>query len=67
MTQRQIDRAVALATGESLDVVRRLGFGLVEEPEDDPPNTVDWDAVDARRIALFPDRQNRQVAAKRAA
>lgn len=66
MTQRQIDRAVASATGESLDVVRRLGFGLVEEPEDDPPNTVDWEAVDARRIALFPDRQNRDVAARQA-
>ena len=27
MTQPQLDRAVALATGESLRTVRRLGFG----------------------------------------
>jgi hypothetical protein len=67
MTQRQIDRAVASATGESLAVVRRMGFGLVEQPDNDPPNTVDWDTVDARRIALFPDRQNRHAAAARRA
>jgi hypothetical protein len=67
MTQRQIDRAVASATGESLAVVRRMGFGLLQEPEDDPPNTVDWEAVDARRIALFPDGQNRDGTARRAA
>jgi hypothetical protein len=67
MTQRQIDRAVASATGESLDLVRRMGFGLLEEPEDDMPTTVDWDALDAGRVALFPDGRSRQMQGRRAA
>jgi hypothetical protein len=50
MTQREVDRAVALATGESLSEIRRLGF-LLENPADrfsDPepsaaPKVIDWD------------------------
>lgn len=48
MTQRQLEREVAAATGDSLSEVRRLGFSLVEEPEADPepaaaPAVMDWD------------------------
>jgi hypothetical protein len=32
MTQRQLDRAVARTTGESLASVRRLGFGILPGP-----------------------------------
>jgi hypothetical protein len=36
MTQRQLDRAVSAATGESLATIHRFGFGTpaVLEPED---------------------------------
>ncbi|HAN99536.1 MAG TPA: hypothetical protein DCQ98_19870 [Planctomycetaceae bacterium] len=47
MDQRDLDEAVARATGERLARVRRRGFSLlrggVMERE---PQVVDWDAVD---------------------
>jgi hypothetical protein len=51
MTQRELELSVARATGESLPVIRRLGF-LLADPEDefsDPddealgPSVLDWD------------------------
>ena len=36
MTQAQIDRAVAIQTGEPLSVIRRLGFSLLIEPREEP-------------------------------
>jgi hypothetical protein len=33
MNQRSLDRAVAEATGESVDTIRHLGFWLVEAAE----------------------------------
>lgn len=53
MTQQQIDREVALATGESLEYVHRLGFSLADElhPDFDPeprrPLVFDWDSRSA--------------------
>ncbi len=44
MTQRELERELARATGESLATIRHRGFSLVEPP-DDGPQTVDWDAV----------------------
>lgn len=35
MTQRQLESAVADATGESLDLVQELGFSLVAPERDD--------------------------------
>ena len=57
MTQCQLDRAVARATGENLRVISRLGFSLADpifvehdpEPCDIEDKIVDWDAVDAER------------------
>jgi hypothetical protein len=55
MTQTQINRTVARATGESLGTIIRRGFGI-EQPgetdcdDDGPdmlPSVVDWDALDA--------------------
>ena len=51
MTQCQLDRAVARATGENLRVITRLGFGLADpvfvehdpEPCDVADMIVDWD------------------------
>ncbi len=39
MTQTQLDRAVAGATGESLRMSRGLGFRLVVQPDPKKPET----------------------------
>ena len=57
MTQRQLNRFVAAATGEDIREIRRRGFSIVQpnnidfdpEPNDLPPQVVDWDEVDALR------------------
>lgn len=62
MTSRSIERAVARATGESIREIRRRGFGLAAwlepefdpEPDDIPPQAVDWDELALERCALFP-------------
>ena len=59
MTQQQLDRAVADATGESLATIRRHGFSLVTplsvfDPDADEmaqPQVLDWDQVEAMRYA----------------
>jgi hypothetical protein len=43
MTQAQLDRAVALATGESLNIVRLFGFGIAD------PEAVFHDPEPSRR------------------
>jgi hypothetical protein len=62
MSPNRLQRAVARATGESLREIRRRGFGPVDSPEGDfdpepddlPPQIVDWDALALERPALFP-------------
>jgi hypothetical protein len=62
MNQRRLEEAVARATGEPLNVIRRRGFGLAHAPADtfdreaasQPPRILDWDQVDAARRRLFP-------------
>jgi hypothetical protein len=57
MDQSQLNRAVAQATGETLDTVSHLGFSIADpqsvrydpEPSQRPPLVVDWDELDARR------------------
>lgn len=63
MTQKDIDRAVSRATGETLETVRRRGFSVVEVYDDDDPENdvaevvalriIDWDQQQAiqRRAA----------------
>jgi len=62
MTQAELEQAVADATGESLQTVRRRGFSIVQplevfDPDDacdpQPPQVIDWDAV--------PDRYARRA------
>lgn len=51
MTQRELELSVARATGESLPVIRRLGFLLADpdeefnDPDDEAlgPSVLDWD------------------------
>ncbi len=53
MTQRELERELSLATGESLSTIRSRGFSIVEPP-DLEPLIVDWDElqqVQAPRIS----------------
>ena len=55
MTQAQLNREVALATGESVATIDKLGFvELTHGPVDREPLTVDWDALNEERVVLFP-------------
>jgi hypothetical protein len=62
MTRSCVERAVVRATGESLAIVQRLGFSVIEPQvnlSDDPPakpGIVDWDALELQRVGLFPPR-----------
>ena len=58
MTQSQVNRAVASATGESRRTIRRLGFSLVDPidgPIDPEPSDIvkflDWDEVAGQRYS----------------
>jgi hypothetical protein len=60
MTQAQLDRRVARATGESLCTIRSRGFsianpsGVEHDPEPSAaPQVIDWDELAAQRVALF--------------
>ena len=63
MTQQELDRQVALATGDSLCEIRRLGFSIADpmdvdfdpEPTDPLDKYLDWDEL--QRVELsWPDR-----------
>ena len=63
MTQSELNRAVARATGESYSTIRRMGFSIFapEEAQDEldslpQPQTVDWDQLDSQRLAFLPQR-----------
>ncbi len=57
MTQNELNRAVANATGENLTEIRHLGFSLADptavtfdpEPEERAPQVVDWDELQQSR------------------
>jgi len=57
MTQAELNREVAEATGETCGTIAQLGFSPLwpkAYERDREPLTVHWDAVDARREVLFP-------------
>jgi hypothetical protein len=64
MTQRQLDHAVARATGDSLATIARMGFSIVDPlaaaDDDSPtvfgPNLVDWDRQEAEHLRYLPQR-----------
>ena len=64
MTQRQINSAVARRTGEDIDEIRRRGFTIANpldtdfdpEPNNMPPQMVDWDELDLNRNVPVYDR-----------
>ena len=60
MTQAELDREVAEATGESIGTIRRHGFSLVTplkvfDPDADQqvqqPQVLDWDLIEYLRSA----------------
>jgi len=57
MTQCELNRAIAIATGESIQTIDRMGFNLVEVADDIEPDAlrtplvVDWDELEALRWA----------------
>jgi hypothetical protein len=66
MTHAELVRHVARVTGESPCTIAGRGFNLViDVPQFDPepsprkPQTVDWDELDSRRTAFFPQRRRR--------
>ena len=58
MTQAELNRAVARATGESTREIARRGFVLLTPiPVEREPLVVDWDRLDAeRRTSFFEQR-----------
>jgi hypothetical protein len=67
VTQTQLHRAVARATGESRSTIRRLGFGIADpalvchDPEPlRRPRIVDWDRLDAQRQGFLSQRSRWQ-------
>ena len=50
MTQAELNRAVASATGETVSTIAEMGFvPLMPFPVEREPLTVDWDELDAER------------------
>ena len=56
MQQRDLDRAVARATGETVSTIKQRGFLLADqsnrsdtEEPDYEPHIVDWDELDVQR------------------
>jgi hypothetical protein len=53
MTQRDLDRAVATVTGETVSEIHHLGFSLADpldvrfDPEPRRPLVFDWDSMTA--------------------
>lgn len=46
MSERELNRAVARATGESVESIQRFGFRLLDDPDpadDLGPLVIDWD------------------------
>jgi len=70
MTQRDLERSVACATGEPEGAIRRRGFNLADpvdvhfdpEPSDLPRQWLDWDQVHGVR-PLRPIRRRRRPGA----
>ena len=57
MTQAEMNRDVAAATGESIATIARMGFvPLTPTPfeQDREPLVVDWDEIEAGRRVLHP-------------
>ncbi len=59
MTQAELNRAVARATGETVKTIADRGFIPLEPvPDDHEPLVIDWDELDRRRrVPMFPQQE----------
>ena len=66
MTQTELNRAVAQATGESVSEISHLGFEILEPLPDEPDPEdliVDWDTLQlSHNVALYSGRRQMAVA-----
>ena len=54
MTQAELNRQVARATGESVDTIDHMGFVMLTSgPIEREPQTIDWDQMDVDRRVSF--------------
>ena len=61
MTQNDLNRAVAAATGETVKTIADMGFvPLSGIPIEREPLVVDWDQVQQQRVSVFPQRRRRE-------
>ena len=72
MTQAELYREVASATGETFSEISRRGFSIADpvevafdpEPDDFQPQMIDWDQVELQRnVPMFPQVAERRCAA----
>ncbi len=60
MTQSELNREVAKATGETVSTISQLGFvPLTAIPIEREPQSIDWDDVDAERNFVITPRRTR--------
>lgn len=68
MTQTQLEQLVAKATGEDIRAIRERGFSVADplevnfdpEPDNLPPQVVDWDELDLQHnVAVVPPGRGR--------
>ena len=65
MTQFEIDSAVAQRTGEDVREIHSRGFSIADpfdtdfdpEPNDLPPQSIDWDDLEMNRNVAVYDRR----------
>ena len=64
MTQNELNRAVAHATGETVSEISSRGFSpLPVDPYDSGHESIDWDWLDqSRSVAVLPSRNLSRVA-----
>ena len=61
MTQAELNRAVAAATGETVKTIAEMGFvPLNPTPVEREPLVVDWERVHEERVTVFPQRRRRE-------
>ena len=64
MTQAELNREVAYATGESVDTIAQMGFVVLTRiPIEREPFRIDWDRLDAdRHVSLHRPRVRARAA-----
>jgi len=60
MTQAELNRAVARATGESVSLISSMGFvALTANSREREPRIADWDQIQQSRRVSFQPRRKR--------